>query len=388
VKFIFATTEIRKIPVTILSRCQRFDLRRVETPMLAVHLKNIAGREAVNADDEALTLIADAAGGSVRDALSLLDQAIALGGDESGFIRAPAVRDMLGMNDKSQLFALLEKLLAGTMAEALAEFRRLYAGGADPAMLLADMLALVHYVTRIRITPESAEDVAFSEHERTFAVNLAGKLTIPTLTKLWQMLLKGVQEVRVAPEPLASAEMALIRIAHSADLPSPSDLIRILKKETSAVASNAGNPPPPRSPVSSLISTHQVAQSVAQAALAHAPMPQTFESAVQMFSAHREALLYNYLLHNVRLVAFEKGRIELNVDAEVPVDFAGRIGKNLTEWTGQRWLVALSHAAGAQTLQKQREAADGQKREAVQSHPLVAAVLEQFPGAKVTKVTD
>jgi DNA polymerase-3 subunit gamma/tau len=385
VKFIFATTEIRKIPVTILSRCQRFDLRRVETPLLSAHLRNIGNKESVNIDDEALTLIADAAEGSVRDALSLFDQAIAMGGDESGVIKGLAVRSMLGMNDKSQLFGLLEKLLAGDTAQAMAEFRRLYAAGADSAMLLQDLLALVHFITRIRITPDAADDVAFSENERDFAVRLAGKLTIPTLTRLWQMLLKGLQEVRIAPEPSASAEMVLVRIAHSADLPSPSDLIRSVKKE-SAGAMPGGAPPARSAP--SMISTQQaVMQPAAQPGPAHAPLPQNFEAAVQMFADQREALLYNFLMRNVRLVGFEKGRIELNMDAEVPVDFAGRVGSRLTEWTGQRWVVILSREPGAEPLQKQRDAQDEQKREAVKSHPLVAAVLDTFPGAEVTKVT-
>jgi len=385
VKFIFATTEIRKIPVTILSRCQRFDLRRVETPMLASHLGNVATKEEVKIDEEALTLIANAAEGSVRDGLSLLDQAIAMGADDSGSIRSAGVRDMLGMNDKSQLFGLLEKLLGGDIAETLAEFRKAYAAGADSAMLLQDMLSLTHFITRIHITPEAANDVAFSENERSFASSLARKLTVPTLTKIWQMLLKGLQEVRVAPEPAACAEMVLIRIAHSADLPSPADLVRNMKKEAPVTPSSS---PSPARPVSSLITTQQVAtQPIASPGPAHSPLPQNFENAVQMFSEKREPLLYNFLMRNVRLVNFEKGRIELNTDAEVPVDFAGRIGKNLTDWTGTRWVVVLSHEAGAEPLQKQRDAADTAKREAVKSHPLVASVLEQFPGAVVTKVT-
>jgi DNA polymerase-3 subunit gamma/tau len=293
------------------------------------------------------------------------------------------------MNDKSQLFTLLEKLLAGSVAEALTEFRRLYCAGADSAMLMQDMLALVHFITRIRITPDAANDVAFSENERNFAAGLSDKLSIPILTKLWQMLLKGLQEVRIAPEPAASAEMVLIRIAHSADLPSPADVIRSVKKEVAAQATSNTNNLPPRAPISSLITNQQIAtEMVAQPVSNYEPLPQNFEGAVQMFNAHREALLYNYLIRNVRLVNFEKGRIELNVDAEVPVDFAGRIGKHLTEWTGQRWLVALSREEGAEPLQKQREAADALKREAAKSHPLVATVLEQFPGAKVTQVTE
>ena len=389
VKFIFATTEIRKIPVTILSRCQRFDLRRVETPLLASHLKNIAAKESISISEEALTLVADAAEGSVRDALSLLDQAIAMGADESGSIGGPAVRDMLGMNDKSQLFTLLDKLLAGAIAEAMTEFSRLYAAGADPAMMLQDLLALVHYVTRIRITPAAADDLAFSEKERQLATDMAGKLAIPTLTRLWQMLLKGLQEVRIAPEPAASAEMVLVRIAHSAELPAPADLIRTIRKE----ATNTTPLPPggSRPSAASLITTQQAApqpMTIAQAQPAQAPMPQTFEGAVQLFQTMREPLLYNHLMRNVQLVQFEKGRIELNASPETPKDLAGKVGSLLTEWTGQRWMVVLSREAGALPLQQQQEAAEAVRRESVKSHPLVASVLEAFPGATVSKVTD
>jgi len=387
VKFIFATTEIRKIPVTILSRCQRFDLKRVDTKTLVQHLSKIAALESVTAEEEALTLIADAAEGSVRDALSLFDQAIAHNADDKGPIGASMVRDMLGMNDKSQLFALLEKLFAGKIAETLAEFRGLYAAGADPVMLLQDLLALVHFITRIKLAPESADDIAFSENERNFGRELAQKLPITALTKVWQMLLKGLQEARTAPEPGGATEMVLIRIAHSADLPSPSDLIRTLRKQETQTAPAAGGTSSAQKPSVSLITTHQIAaQPVMQPSASHAPQPQTFEGVVQMFNAQREALLYNYLMRDVRLVQFEKGRIELHVSAQVPVDFAGRVGKCLTSWTGQRWVVILSHETGASPLQEQVEAADIKKREAVKSHSLVAAVLEQFPGAEVTKI--
>ncbi len=388
VKFIFATTEIRKIPVTILSRCQKFELKRIETQTLAKHLGNVLAKENVKAEEEALALIADAAEGSARDSLSLLDQAIAHNAGEDGVIRGLAVRDMLGMNDKSQLFKMLEKCCSGDIRESLAEFRNLYAAGADPAIMLQDLLALMHFITRVKITPAAADDVAFSEPERTFAETLAQKLAMSTLTRFWQMLLKGLQETRIAPDPAASAEMTLIRIAHSADLPSPADIIRGLRKNTAAPPSGNGESttPPPRAPVA-LITTQQVVpQPVVQHQHEQAVVINTFADAVELFNARREPLLHNYLMREVRLVNFQQGRLELNICGEVPLDFAGRVGKNLSDWTGTRWVVILSREQGEVPLQVQYEEKAAKEREAIKSHPLVAKVLETFPGAEVVRI--
>lgn len=386
VKFIFATTEIRKIPVTILSRCQKFELRRLETEVLAKHLSNITAKEAIVAEEEALTLIADAAEGSVRDSLSLLDQAIAHNTAEK--ILAAQVRDMLGMNDKSQLFALLEKLCEGNIAASLAEFRKLYTAGADPAVLLQDLLAMVHFITRVKITSDAARDLTFVESERTFAVTLAQKLPISALTKFWQMLLKGLQETRSAPDPAASVEMTLIRIAHSSELPPPSDLIRSIRKGEGAAASGGSAPPPApsRAPVALISTSQTVMQPVTAPVPVESIVLATFAEAVELFSTKREAVLYNYLMREVRLIKFEEGRIEMNVAAGVPVDFAGRVGKALTEWTGKRWLVMLSKEAGSEALQIQRDREIALEREAVKSYPLVATVLQYFPGAEVTNI--
>ena len=389
VKFIFATTEIRKIPVTILSRCQKFELKRLETEDLAKHLSNIAAKEFVAAEEEALTLIADAAEGSVRDGLSLLDQAIAHNASDSDTIRAAAVRDMLGMNDKSQLFNLLQTLCSDHIDESLSEFRKLYAAGADSAILLQDLLALVHFITRIKITPASANDITFAENERAFASELAKKLSISVLTKFWQMLLKGLQETRIAPDPKASAEMTLVRIAYSADLPPPADLMRTLKKNESfgnGTTHSFASAPSPRTPVSLITTTQTAPRPMPQTHLEPALELNSFMEVVELFSTRREPLLYNYLMRSVRLVGFEQGRIELNIDSEVPLDFSGRIGKNLTEWTGKRWVVILSHEAGSQTLQAQYDAIAAKEIDTIKSHPLVHEILEKFPGAAVTKI--
>ncbi len=390
VKFIFATTEIRKIPVTILSRCQRFDLKRTPVEVLAAHLDNVAAKESVKAESEALTLIANAAEGSVRDGLSLLDQAIAHSDAEAG-IRTEEVRDMLGMGDKSQLFALLRALMGGEVAQMLKEYHTLHGNGADPGMLLQDLLALAHFITRVKLAKEAANDITYSEGERGFAAEMAGKLSIMTLSRLWQMLLKGLQEARIAPNPSASAEMTLIRIAHAADLPPPADLIRTIRSQQGGNAATSGAAPAAPAPRGAPVSLITTQQTVARPAPVAAPvtqtvsMPQTFTEAVAMFEARREGLLHQYLMRQTRLVRFEAGRIEINA-SEVPVDFAGRVGKCLSDWTGQRWLVALSREQGEDTLYAQQEVASKLACEQAASHPLVKAVMEQFPGSTVTKI--
>ncbi|MEQ1705724.1 MAG: DNA polymerase III subunit gamma/tau, partial [Rickettsiales bacterium] len=228
VKFIFATTESRKIPVTILSRCQRFDLKRIDSEMLAAHLSNIATKEQVQAEEEAIKLISIAAEGSVRDSLSLLDQAIARGIEENGDFKvtAAAVRQMLGAADHSSTFRLLDILLQGKVAEALEDIEKQYGAGSDPLMIVQDALEMVHLITRVKVAPLALSDISLSEHDRASAKKLADALSMPVLTRLWQMLLKGISEVKIAPSPLSALEMLLVRIAYSAQLPTPIEIIR------------------------------------------------------------------------------------------------------------------------------------------------------------------
>ena len=223
VKFVFATTEIRKVPVTVLSRCQRFDLKRVEIAVLAQHFRGIAAQEEAQIDDDALTLIARAAEGSVRDGLSLLDQAIAHG---AGKVDAALVRDMLGLADRGQVFALLDELLHGKLPAALENLQNQYNFGADPAVVIQDLLDLTHWLTRVKVIGGTPDDVTLPETQRARGKDLAAKLGMPVLARTWQMLLKGLQEVRGAPVPLAAAEMVLVRLAYAADLPSPADVVK------------------------------------------------------------------------------------------------------------------------------------------------------------------
>ena len=385
VKFIFATTEARKIPVTILSRCQRFDLKRIETSMLATHLGNIAGKENIEVEAEALTLLAVAAEGSVRDALSLLDQAIARGLTAEGVqaVTAQAVRQMIGSADKAATFRLMEKLLAGEPGAALEEVQAQYAAGSDPLLMVQDLLEAAHLVTRVKVAPQAANDVSLSEHDRATAKSLAERLSMPVLTRLWQMLLKGVGEVRMAPSALSALEMLSVRIAYAAQLPSPADVIR------------AGVDAAPRSAAPA---AHSAAPPQAAAASKAAPAEDadikknsirlsSFEEAVELFDQKREGLKHTYLVHDCYLVSFAPGNIAMRVAPSLPRNFAPEIAACLTEWTGEPWTVATSDEPGDPSLHEQIEARKKQAMQEAEKHPLVSSVLQQFPGAKLLKVT-
>lgn len=395
--FIFATTEIRKVPLTVLSRCQRFDLRRVEAETLAVYLGDIAARETVAATPEALALVARAADGSVRDGLSILDQAIAHSG---GAVEEAALRDMLGLADRAQVFDLFEALMAGEAGRALDELARQYGAGVDPVVVLQDLLELSHWLTRVKVVPDATEGVAVAETERRRGADLAQRLPMAVLARTWQMLLKGLGEARFAPNPLAAAEMVLVRLAYVADLPAPADVIK--------AAQSDGVEPVSRVPVTPAPTTVTVAPTdnggggATQAALAPVsePTPQpepepeqpsrlaNFEAVVDLVETMGEMLLLSSLRACVRLVDFESGRIEFRPTGNAPDGLANDLGAKLSRWTGDRWIVVVSGEEGASTLDEQ-DAVDHARRIAeAGDHPLVAAVLETFTDAKVTDVRD
>jgi len=397
VKFIFATTEIRKVPVTVLSRCQRFDLRRIEADKLAAHLGSIASSEGAKLAPTALALIARAADGSARDGLSLLDQAITLAepGEE---VSEEQVRAMLGIADRTQLFDLYEAIMAGRAAEALDQLRRMYEAGADPIVVLQDLLDLTHWLTRSKLTPDVLNQPAVPEAERKRGGALAKDLSLPVLARAWQMLLKGLGEAQYAPQPLAAAEMALIRLMHVADLPTPGDLVRQLSG--GAPAAN-GTAPAPRAPAPSGGGFNNGGNAVANRAMAApvpspqpstttalAPMPTTFAAVVALFAARREGILHTHLQNDVHLVSFEVGRIELRPTPKAPANLPNRIAACLNEWTGSRWLVSVSGDLGAPTLKEQAQAIDAEMRRRASEHPLVKAVLDAFPGATIDAVRD
>jgi DNA polymerase-3 subunit gamma/tau len=392
VKFVFATTEIHKVPVTVLSRCQRFALRRVPLDLLVQHYQKIAEREGITVEPAALSLLARAADGSVRDGLSLLDQAIALCGTR---VTEPAVRDMLGIADRGLVFALFESALRGDAAAALDHMDRLYEGGADPAMVLRELLELCHFVTRLKLVPEAGLGDPFAEGDREPARPLAERLSLPVLARAWQMLLKGLQEVEAAPVPKQAMEMVLVRLAYVADLPAPEELVRTLAGEGSHPS------PPPAGPsgrpgengaAGALKLAEPAARPAAtphpRAAVAPEKVPQSFAEVVALCAERREAVLRSYLISHVHVVHFEPGRIECRLEEGAPQGLVNRLGQLLGEWTGMRWLIAISDAEGAPTLRQQEEARERALRHQVAAHPLVRAVLEAFPGATIAAVRE
>jgi DNA polymerase-3 subunit gamma/tau len=390
VKFVFATTEIRKVPITILSRCQRFDLRRIEADRLFEHFRRIAGDEGVTAEDEALRLIARAADGSVRDGLSLLDQAIALG---DGPVEAAPVRDMLGLADRGQVFALFGAVMKGAVGDALDRFDAAYRAGADPVALLQDLLGVVHMVTRLKTAPESVEATSLPEIERVEGGGLAADLSVPTLTRAWQILLKGLGETQAAPVPRQAAEMVLIRLAHVANLPDPAQLVRLLERDRDRAAGE-GAPADPGGGIRAEAGGGRISpmpqpqpQPLAVAAPSDLPQPASFAAAVALFAERREVVLHAQILQDVHLVRFEPGRIELRLRPEAKNrDTPNRMGTLLSEWTGRRWIISISDGPAEPTLREQAEAADRAMRHELAQHPLVRAVLDAFPGAEIEVV--
>jgi DNA polymerase-3 subunit gamma/tau len=429
-KFVFATTEIREVPITVLSRCQRFDLRRVEAGALVAHLEAILAKEGLSAEPEALALIARAAEGSVRDSLSLLDQAIS---HAAGAVRAEDVRTMLGLADRSRVIELFDALMHGDVARALAELRDQYDSGADPFVMLTDLAEFTHFVTRVKAVPAVAEDRSLAEIERRRGRDFAAALSMRVLSRTWQMLFKGLAEVKDAPRPIAAAEMVLVRIAYAADLPSPEDLARALDTAPGSAGANRGtsasaaplrqpmahgpslgtlavapSPPPPypptqagkgrvgaerarpAGPVLAPSAPPQprdpVAQGVAVASPAQAPIFARFEELIAFVGDKRDLQLKAALERDVRLVQFEDGRLEIALEPSASKSMIGDLARRLTTLTGRRWMVAVSAEAGQPTVKAQIDAQHEAFRRGVQADPLVQTVLARFPGAQIVAV--
>ena len=415
VKFIFATTEIRKVPITILSRCQRFDLRRIDAAMIKADLARIGGLEGVEAEDEALAMIARASEGSMRDAQSIFDQAIA---HSSGKVTAETVRDMLGLADRSRIIGLFEHLMKGDVAAALAEFRAQYDVGADPATVLNDLAEFNHLVTRLRFVPEAAEDAALSEDERTRGLEFSKTLSVRVLSRTWQMLLKGIQEVQSSGRPMAAGEMVLIRIAHAASLPTLDEALKRLDDMPAGAGNGQGQPPAPggvspsgnggggamasavatqHAPVSGGGQTMRLVQPeaapvamqppvVAEEAVPDAVPLKSLEDIARLADAKRDMAFKVLLKRCVRLVSIEPGRLDISLTEDAPKTVMGDLTNRLKEWTGRRWIVSLSSEAGGPTLAEQEE---GRRESAIadaKADPAVAAILDRFPGAKIIDI--
>ena len=384
VKFVFATTEIRKVPVTVLSRCQRFDLRRVDADTLTTHFEGIAAKENAAISAAAMHLIVRAADGSVRDGLSLLDQAIAHGGGE---VDEDQVRAMLGLADRTVTFDLMDAVMKGDIAVALGLMADQYRSGAEPAAILEDMLELSHWLTRVKVVPEAAEGGGVPEAERVRGGAMAGMISMASLARAWQMLLKGLDEVRTAPSPLQAAEMVLVRLAYAADLPTPAEAVKALTgggAATPAAAPFGGSSSPP-APVAAATAT-ATAVAVAPPEPQAAPDPTSLAEVVELLGVKREAMLRAQLVNDVHLIQFEPGRIELRLGGAAPAELPNRLSRFLNEATARRWVVTVSGEGGEATLHQQAEAAHAAAHAAAGAHPLVRAVLDTFPGAAIAEV--
>jgi DNA polymerase III subunit gamma/tau len=388
VKFLFATTEIKKVPVTVLSRCQRFDLKRIDMPLMVKYLAGIAGLEKVNLSEEALALIARASEGSVRDSLSLMDQAIAHG---DGKVEADQVRDMLGLADRARIIDLFEHAMRGDIAAALAELTAQYDSGADPISVITDLSEYVHTVTRLKLAPGTANDPTLSETEKTRGAVFARDLSIRTLTRAWQILTKGLPETQAAPRPIVAAEMLLVRLAFAADLPTPDEALKMLKDGAGAVSGGAAASTPRGGGggASAVLARPVIAAAnpsyQPQPAPAAAPTMRidSLAALVALAAEKRDPMLVSALERDVRLVRFEDGLFEFNLAPNADAGIVQRVGRRLQEWTGRRWTVALSNETGDPAIRELQDARRAEEEAQRHQHPVVQAVLAMFPGATV-----
>jgi DNA polymerase III subunit gamma/tau len=395
VKFVFATTEIRKVPVTILSRCQRFDLRRLEAGLLVDHLRKILKLESVAADDEALAMIARAAEGSVRDALSLLDQAIAYG---EGRVEAAQVQTMLGLSDRARIIDLFEAVMSGDAAGVIRELEEQHALGGDPRIILSDLADFVHWVTRLKVVPDAASDEARSEAERRRGVDFAARLGMPHLARAWQMLLKALKEVELHQSPIMAAEMALIRLAYAASLPQGEELVRLARE------GGETKPPPPApkprveparprqpetpAPGSLAIKIEESPPESTSAKGTDLPTVASFKEIVALAGEKRDIKLKNQLETLVRPIRVAPGQIELALEPQAPSGLPAELARKLESWTGSRWIVLVARDGGDRPLAAQaRDSRDSLFRE-VRAHPDVQAVLARFPNAEIVDVRE
>ncbi|MFN3718196.1 MAG: DNA polymerase III subunit gamma/tau [Rhizobium rhizophilum] len=423
VKFIFATTEIRKVPITVLSRCQRFDLRRISAGDLVGLFSTIASKEGIEAEEEALSMIARAAEGSARDGLSLLDQAIAHG---SGVVHADAVRSMLGLADRARIVDLFDHIVRGDVAAALSEFGSQYEAGANPTVVLTDLADFTHLVTRLKYIPSAAQDPSLSEVERVRGSEFADSVAVTTLSRMWQMLLKGIPEAEASSRPAGAAEMVLIRLAHAAHLPSPEDAARRLlelsngdggaERGPSAPRPNGGGggasmamrvqavaqPSPDSAPRPAMSQPVAHLQSVPagdalpqamerrEAKVEETPIPgvrvETLDDIADLCTKNRAPVLRAQLRQFVHLVKIEPGRLEIRLEAQCPPAIVNELKMKLSEWTGITWWVTLSNDAGAPTLVEVEKTTREARLVDARQDPDVAAILARFPGAKVTDV--
>jgi DNA polymerase-3 subunit gamma/tau len=391
VKFIFATTEVRKVPVTILSRTQRFDLRRIPAARLVELMQGIAAKEGISVDRAALAMIARAAEGSARDALSLLDQAIA---HADGALDTATVRAMLGLADKALIVDLFADVMAGDVVAALARLKGLTDVGADPVVVLEDLASFTHVVTRLKVSPAALADEALTEEEKSRGTALAEKLSLRVLARAWQMLLKGIEEAKEASRPLAAADMVIVRLAYAADLPTPDEALRALRdgaaKNDGGHARSEAAPPPEGRVLMAAGGARGGGDGLRAPAPQKAERPQmhlaTFAELVGLSGQMRDIRLKHALETTVRPIRFEPGRIELALTADAPQTLLGELSQKLEQWTGTRWMVSVGREGAGATIAEERLSARARLVEDARADPLVAAVFARFPGAEIVDV--
>lgn len=387
VKFIFATTEIRKVPVTVLSRCQRFDLQRLSIEDLLKLFNKIIAAEDLKADDEALHMIATAADGSARDGLSLLDQAISLGG---GKVRIDIVKEMLGMADRGQTFELFNQMVGGDMQALLGKLQEMYRNGANPAAVIGDLINLTHALTKTLLLPGFVNDASLSENDRNFLKETSGKLSIATLSKIWQMLIKGMNEMQTAPVPIDALEMILIRIAYSANLPSPAELLESVKKK-----SESGTLRPANFSAGNLSAAAQTAAAPVSAPAAVSTPAQTVVNApfsdinglIKHLENQKQPRLAYALRHDIEVVEFSPGQIKFKAADRVGNDTLAALNKILEETTGGKWALDIVPGEVGRTVADIENEQKEKDKKNVAETPLVKAILEEFRGARIENLT-
>ena len=383
VKFIFATTEIRKVPVTVLSRCQRFDLQRLTIEDLTKLFNKIVAAENLKAEDEALHMIAKAADGSARDGLSLLDQAISLG---AGVVKTDIVKEMIGLADRSQTFELFEKLVLGDTKETIIKLQEQYKNGANPTTLLQDLINITHLLAKTKLVPSFVNDPSLSEAEKELCQRLGAKVSIAVLSKMWQMMIKGLGELQVAPVQIDALEMILIRIAYSASLPTPYELLNDVKKNSNLSLSR---------PAAAATSAPAPVFRAAPAAepdseLSNTPKFQAFDRLTDLvnYLEQKKMPLAEYALKNdVSVSEFSNGFIKMTVSEKIHPDFILNLHKILTEATGLTWKIELSRGALGVTLADLERAAEEEEKRNIMEYPLVKAIMAEFKGAKIETAT-
>lgn len=388
VKFIFATTEIRKVPITVLSRCQRFDLQRLSIENLMTLFTRILEKEQIAADNEALQIIAKAADGSARDGLSMLDQAISLG---AGKVETGIVKNMIGLADRNQTFELFEQLVKGQTDALLGNIQEQYKNGANPLTILQDLVNITHMIAKAKIIPSSADEISLSENEKDLCKRLAPEISIAILSKVWQMLIKGISELAIAPVQIDALEMILIRIAYSANLPTPYELLNDVKKNSSLVSYSAApaisvhqESVPAEKKNSSLSSPVPIAEVSVTAGNAVFNKP---EDLIEYMENHKKILAACALKQDVSIHEFRDGYIKMTADTKIDTDFLMNLHRILLEATGKEWKIDSSHGALGETIAAKERAAEEEYKRNISEYPLVKAILTEFKGAKIEILT-